>query len=132
MRSRTSQKVRFEISPDPGTVITAPINLHLFEWVIENLVKNAVDAMEGVGFIRIEITEDAHHITIDVADTGKGIPKSRFNTIFNPGYTSKTRGWGLGLTLSRRIVENYHAGRIFVRSSVLNKGTTFRIVLKKD
>ena len=131
LRSRISAKVTFEIKPGPGAVINVPLNLHLFEWVIENLCKNAVDAMEGNGKVSIEITDDADHIHIDVCDTGKGIPKSRFKTIFRPGYTSKARGWGLGLTLTKRIVENYHSGKIFVKSSTLNKGTTFRIILKK-
>jgi signal transduction histidine kinase len=131
MRSRISQKVQFEITPGPDQDIIAPLNLHLFEWVIENLCKNAVDAMEGSGKLTVELTEEADHMHIDITDTGKGIPKSRFKTIFNPGFTSKSRGWGLGLTLSKRIIENYHNGKIFVKSSVLNKGTTFRIILKK-
>ena len=131
IRSRISAKVVFNIQPDRSHEIIIPLNLHLFEWVIENLCKNAVDAMEGNGQVNIEITEDVDHIHIDIGDTGKGIPKSRFKTIFRPGYTSKARGWGLGLTLSKRIVENYHSGRIFVKSSVMNKGTTFRIILKK-
>lgn len=131
MKSRTSPKVHFEITPGQDAEITVPINLHLFEWVIENLCKNAVDAMEGNGTISVDITEDTDHIHIDVSDTGKGIPKSRFKTIFNPGFTSKTRGWGLGLTLSRRIIQEYHSGKIFVKSSTLGKGTTFRIILMK-
>lgn len=131
MQPRTSPKVRFEITPEIDRDIQVPINLHLFEWVIENLIKNAVDAMEGTGKVTIGITEEGQKVNIDVTDTGKGIARSRFNTIFNPGYTSKTRGWGLGLTLSRRIITNYHRGRIFVKSSVLGEGTTFRIVLNK-
>ena len=131
IRSRISAKVNFDIKPGLSKQILVPLNLHLFEWVIENLCKNAVDAMEGNGNVNIEITEDVDHIHIDIADTGKGIPKSRFKTIFRPGYTSKARGWGLGLTLTKRIVENYHAGKIFVKSSTLNKGTIFRIILKK-
>jgi signal transduction histidine kinase len=99
--------------------------------VIENITKNAVDAMEGNGKVSIDITDDNDHIHIDITDTGKGIPKSRFKTIFRPGYTSKARGWGLGLTLTKRIVENYHSGKIFVKNSTLNKGTTFRIIMKK-
>ena len=87
--------------------------------------------MDGIGTVSLEITDNTNHIHIDISDTGKGIPKSRFKTIFRPGFTSKTRGWGLGLTLSKRIIENYHAGRIYVKSSAVNKGTTFRIVLKK-
>ncbi len=132
IRSRISPKVLFELRPAKGAVIIIPLNLHLFEWVIENLCKNAADAMDGMGTVTIEITEDADHIHIDVSDTGKGIPKSRFKTIFHPGFTSKKRGWGLGLTLSKRIIENYHKGKIFVRSSTLNKGTTFRIIMKKE
>jgi signal transduction histidine kinase len=131
IRSRTSQKVHFIITPDLKKEILVPLNMHLFEWVIENICKNAVDAMEGSGEVRIEISEDEFNVFIDVTDSGKGIPKSRYKTIFNPGFTSKQRGWGLGLTLSRRIIENYHSGKIFVKSSVLNKGTTFRIMLKK-
>ncbi len=131
IRSRISAKVIFDIKPGPGQEILIPLNLHLFEWVIENICKNAVDAMEGNGNVNIEITDDVDHIHIDITDTGKGIPKSRFKTIFRPGYTSKTRGWGLGLTLTKRIVENYHSGKIFVKSSTINKGTTFRIILKK-
>jgi signal transduction histidine kinase len=131
IRSRISAKVTFDIKPGPDHVMLIPLNLHLFEWVIENICKNAVDAMEGNGHVNIEITDDVDHIHIDIGDTGKGIPKSRFKTIFRPGYTSKARGWGLGLTLTKRIVENYHSGKIFVKSSTLNKGTTFRIIMKK-
>jgi len=131
IRSRTSQKVTFVITPTRREQIIVPLNMHLFEWVIENLSKNAVDAMEGAGTINIEILEVGEQVTIDISDTGKGIPKSRFKTIFHPGFTSKQRGWGLGLTLCKRIVENYHSGKIFVKSSTLGKGTTFRIILKK-
>jgi signal transduction histidine kinase len=131
IRSRTSPKVHFTVNPDLDTEILVPLNVHLFEWVIENLCKNAVDAMEGNGTVNLDISQDELDVCIDITDTGKGIPKSRFKTIFNPGFTSKKRGWGLGLTLSRRIVVNYHSGKIFVKSSVLNKGTTFRIILKK-
>ncbi len=131
IRSRISAKVVFNIQPDVLHEIFIPLNLHLFEWVIENICKNAVDAMEGNGQVNIEISEDGDHIHIDIGDTGKGIQKSRFKTIFRPGYTSKARGWGLGLTLSKRIIENYHSGKIFVKSSTLNKGTTFRIIMKK-
>ena len=131
IRSRTSQKIIFEITPTRREQIIVPLNMHLFEWVIENLSKNAVDAMDGSGSVNIEILEVDGQVIIDVSDTGKGIPKSRFKTIFHPGFTSKQRGWGLGLTLSKRIIENYHSGKIFVKSSTLNKGTTFRIILKK-
>jgi signal transduction histidine kinase len=131
LKSRTSKKVEFNINILESSDVIVPLNIHLFEWVIENLCKNAVDAMAGVGSINIEITDDITMIYIDISDTGKGIPKSKFKTIFNPGFTSKQRGWGLGLTLAKRIIENYHNGKIFVKQSSLNKGTIFRIVLNK-
>jgi signal transduction histidine kinase len=108
-----------------------PLNKNLFQWVIENLLKNAVDAMNSVGVINIEIIDAGNSITIDIIDTGKGIPKSKIKMVFSPGYTTKRRGWGLGLSLSERIIKKYHKGRIFVKSSVVGKGTTFRIILKK-
>ena len=131
IKSRTSPGIKFEISPPRSTEILAPVNLHLFEWVIENLCKNAIDAMDRKGNITVQVDEDDKQVWIDVTDSGKGIPKNRFKTIFHPGYTSKARGWGLGLTLSKRIVENYHRGKIFVKSSTLGHGTTFRIILIK-
>lgn len=103
----------------------------LIEWVIENLCKNAVDAMEGKGEINVTLTSDNKHIYIDVSDTGKGIARKEFDTIFKPGYTTKKRGWGLGLTLAKRIVEEYHNGRIYVKESEIGQGTTFRIELNK-
>jgi signal transduction histidine kinase len=111
--------------------ITIPLNVELFEWVIENLCKNAIDAMEGTGSIHIKITDNTQVVYIDFTDTGKGVPKSKFKTIFKPGYTTKERGWGLGLSLSERIIEHYHNGKIFVHFSEIGKGTRFRIVLKK-
>jgi hypothetical protein len=131
LRSRTSKKVHYIINLPEGSEIIIPLNKYLFEWVIENLCKNAIDAMSGSGTIQIDLTEEAKSVIIDITDTGKGIPKSKFKTIFNPGYTSKNVGWGLGLTLSERIIEQYHSGRIFVKSSTPGKGTTFRLVLKK-
>ncbi|MDP4291224.1 MAG: HAMP domain-containing sensor histidine kinase [Bacteroidota bacterium] len=131
LKTRTSQNVHYYILTPREVQIFAPINQQLFEWVIENLCRNAVDAMAGKGSITINITEEDKSVIIDVSDTGKGIPKSRFKTIFNPGYTSKQRGWGLGLSLSDRIITNYHSGKIFVKSSTLDKGTTFRIILRK-
>jgi signal transduction histidine kinase len=119
------------IRPDEDQSIIVPINLHLFEWVIENITKNAVDAMGNQGTFTIEISEEGEHVIIDLTDTGKGIPKSKYKSIFNPGYTSKKRGWGLGLSLAQRIIKNYHRGKIFVKSSAIDKGTTFRIVLNK-
>lgn len=103
----------------------------LIEWVVENLCKNAVDAMEGKGEINVTLTSDNKHIYIDVSDTGKGIARKEFETIFKPGYTTKKRGWGLGLTLAKRIIEEYHKGHIFVKESEVGQGTTFRIVLNK-
>ncbi|NOX47836.1 MAG: HAMP domain-containing histidine kinase [Chlorobi bacterium] len=132
LRSRASKKVKYHINLPPEGKITAPINLHLFEWVIENLCKNAIDAIGGEGNITIEIKEEDNLVVVDVTDNGKGIPKSKFKTVFNPGYTSKKRGWGLGLSLAKRIIKEYHKGKIFVKSSILDKGTTFRIILKKN
>jgi two-component system, sporulation sensor kinase D len=103
----------------------------LFEWVIENITKNAVDAMGNSGKFTVNIIEENGFVHIDLTDTGKGIPKSKFKRIFNPGVTSKKRGWGLGLSLAERIIKNYHNGKIFVKSSALDKGTTFRITLRK-
>ncbi len=129
LRSRLSSKVSININSISND-ITARINAPLFEWVIENLCKNAVDAMSGVGSLDIKIMRGSDHkVFIDISDNGKGIPKSKIKQVFHPGYSTKKRGWGLGLTLVKRIIENYHEGRIFVKSSDLDKGTTFRIVL---
>jgi hypothetical protein len=128
---RTSSKVKYRINLPAQSEVILPLNKQLFEWVIENLCKNSVDAMNGQGHINIHIEEQNEHVNIDVEDTGKGIPKSRFKTIFNPGFTSKKRGWGLGLSLSKRIIADYHKGKIFVKSSVIDKGTVIRIVLNK-
>ena len=127
---RTSDKVKI-VTLLPETSVTLPLNASLFGWVIENLCKNAIDAMDGVGRITISVTDSSNRWYIDVEDTGKGIIKSKHQTVFTPGYTTKKRGWGLGLSLARRIVEEYHSGRIFVKQSELNKGTVFRIELKK-
>lgn len=131
LKTRTSQKITYSINVPPEQSIVVPLNMQLFEWVIENLVKNAVDAMTRQGIIKIDILEEENVVYIDIADTGKGIPRNMFRTIFNPGYTSKQRGWGLGLSLSKRIINEYHKGKIFVKSSTIGKGTTFRIMLKK-
>ena len=128
MSTRVSAKVRIVYQPAPEPLYVQ-MNESLFSWVIENLTKNAVDAMEGRGMITITTGRRKRHIWIDVTDTGKGIPKSRFKTVFSPGYTTKKRGWGLGLSLVRRIVETSPGGRIYVRSSEPGKGTTFRIEL---
>jgi signal transduction histidine kinase len=131
LKTRTSKKITYHINHPKDHNITAPINLHLFEWVIENLCKNAIDAMGSAGVIDINITEDLKKVFVDISDTGKGVSRSNQKTIFNPGVTSKRRGWGLGLSLSKRIIKDYHKGKIFVKSSVIDKGTTFRIVLNK-
>ncbi len=131
LKKRVSSKVIFTISAFPNKELEANINKPLFEWVVENLCKNAVDAMEGEGKIHIKILRaNEGHVVIDISDTGKGMSKSRIQKIFQPGFTTKKRGWGLGLTLVKRIIENYHKGKIFVKSSETNEGTTFRISLK--
>lgn len=130
-KSRSSKKVIYEITPSKDKEIKIPLNRHLFEWVIENLCKNAIDAMGNKGTITIEILDEPFNVIIDFSDTGKGIPKTQFKNVFNPGYTSKKRGWGLGLTLTRRIVNEYHKGKIFVKNSGIDEGTTFRIILNK-
>lgn len=128
--TRISRQVNLLFTP-LSTQVLAPLNRDLFEWVIENLVKNAVDALSGKGTIAIEMQASGSHILIDVIDSGRGIPKNSFKTVFKPGYSTKKKGWGLGLALARRIVEEYHGGRIFVKHSELNRGTTFRIIINK-
>ncbi len=131
LNARTSSKVDLSVSIlKPGN--WANINIPLFDWVIENLCKNAIDAMEGKGKIVVQLNHDEKHVYIDITDNGKGIPKSKFKTVFKPGFTTKKRGWGLGLSLVKRIVESYHNGTIYVRHSELGKGTTFRIVLQVE
>ena len=129
MNRRTSAKVQM-VSDFPREDVIARVNAQLFEWVIENLCKNAVDAMEGEGRITLLVREEAGKAIVEVADTGKGIRKKDIRNVFTPGFTTKKRGWGLGLSLAKRIVEEYHKGRIFVKNSELGKGTTFRIELK--
>lgn len=131
IRTRSSSKVKFSLENQQAYELEVPLNVPLFEWVLENLFKNAIDAMSGKGSITVRIADQQQFVYVDVEDTGKGIPRSRFKTIFKPGYTSKNRGWGLGLSLSKRIVEEYHGGQIFVRSSEPDRGTVFRIVLRK-
>ena len=130
LKSRSSKQVEFNFD-EPKKEILAKINFQLFSWVIENLVKNAIDAMEGKGKIDLAITESDKSVNITISDTGKGIPKSLQQKIFSPGYTTKKRGWGLGLSLAKRIIEDYHDGKITVLKSEINKGTTFAITLKK-
>ena len=129
MDRRTSAKVNISVVLPQEDVIV-DINASLFEWVIENLCKNAVDAMEGQGNITIRVEKEGGRVLIDIADTGKGIRKKDLRNVFTPGFTTKKRGWGLGLSLAKRIVEEYHKGKIYVKSSELGKGTTFRIELK--
>jgi signal transduction histidine kinase len=130
IRTRSSDKIRFTIKKPSGE-IAVPLNEALFEWVIENLCKNAIDAQHGEGEIEIAISDFTQVMYIDIRDTGRGIPKSMFQRIFRPGFTTKKKGWGLGLSLAKRIIEEYHDGRIFVHQSELNKGSVIRIVLKK-
>ncbi len=131
LEKRVSTRINFTITSFPNEQLFAKINKSLFEWVIENLCKNAVDAMGGIGSIDIKILKISNgRIAIDITDTGKGIPKSKQSKVFQPGFTTKKRGWGLGLTLVKRIVENYHEGKIFVKNSESSRGTTFRILLK--
>ena len=131
MDRRTSKQVTM-ICQLPDHDVRVKMNASLFEWVIENLCKNAVDAMEGQGTITLTLTEGQHDVVVEVKDTGKGIKKKDLNSVFTPGFTTKKRGWGLGLSLARRIVEEYHKGRIFVKQSELGKGTTFRIELDRS
>jgi anti-sigma regulatory factor (Ser/Thr protein kinase) len=130
LRTRSSQKVLFVLNRDEKKNLYAAINVPLFEWVVENICKNAIDAMNGAGTITVTVFKQQSSIYIDISDTGKGISKNKFKTIFKPGYTTKNRGWGLGLSLTKRIVEEYHSGTIVVKESEQNKGTTFRISLK--
>ena len=127
-RSSKQISFRFESSKEK---LYSNLNEELYAWVIENLIKNAIDAMLGKGQLTLAITADAKNIKIDITDTGKGMAKSQFKKIFKPGFTTKKRGWGLGLSLSKRIIEDYHKGKIIVKNSEINKGTTFQIVLDK-
>lgn len=129
MRNRISKQV--QINANLPKESFAMLNIPLFEWVIENLCKNAVDAMDGRGTITIEMTDTPNMVVIDVTDTGKGMSKSSISKVFNMGFTTKKRGWGLGLSLSRRIIREYHGGRIYVKHSQIDKGTTFTVELKK-
>ena len=130
VKRRTPSQVKYELSL-PKSPLQVRMNAPLMEWVFENLCKNAVDAMNGEGVITIALSQNENYAFVDITDTGKGIAKSCYKRVFEPGYTTKKRGWGLGLSLAKRIVEYYHKGRIFVKSSSLGKGTTFRLELKK-
>lgn len=130
-RKRIPRNVTLDYNGLAIAPVQAAINTALFEWVVENLMKNSLDALQGHGAIHVHISSNEKQVIIDVKDTGKGIAKSNWNRIFEPGFTTKTRGWGLGLSLSRRIIEEYHGGKIFVAESEIGKGTTFRILLKR-
>jgi two-component sensor histidine kinase len=133
MQRRAPRKVEFDF-PKPGEnhAIKVAINAPLFDWVVENLLRNAIDALEGgIGKITAKVYEEGRFVCLDLTDTGKGIPSVKFKTIFKPGYSTKTRGWGLGLSLSKRIIEQYHKGKIFVKNSEVGKGTTFTVKLPK-
>lgn len=130
LQTRTSRKVKF-VTNYPDEDILVPLNRYLFEWVIENICKNAIDAMDGKGTFTVIVSSDSHHVNIDLADTGKGMPNSIQKKIFDSGFTTKQRGWGLGLSLAKRIINQYHKGRIFVKYSVEGQGTVFRIVLNR-
>jgi signal transduction histidine kinase len=131
IRKRAPGKVKFSINTHGAAAINARISAPLFDWVIENLLKNALDAMEGKGAITVSLKDEKNSVVIDVTDTGKGISSQNITKVFKPGFTTKKRGWGLGLSLSKRIIDRYHKGEIFVKHSEAGKGTTFRIVLKK-
>jgi signal transduction histidine kinase len=129
LRPRISTKVEMNINADSKD-LDAMMNRPLFEWVIENICKNAVDAMKGKGIITIDVLQDSDKfVIVDISDTGKGMDKNMYKRVFNPGFSTRHRGWGLGLTLAKRIIEGYHGGKIFVKNSEVGKGTTFRIVL---
>lgn len=133
LKMRSSRRIRYTINVAPDTVIMAQFNAPLIEWVFENLFKNALNAIgDNEGEIRISLTENNEYVIIDVHDTGKGLPKNMFRKVFEAGYTTKQRGWGLGLTLCRRIVQGYHKGKIFVESSSPQTGTVFRVILNKE
>ncbi len=132
MKRRASRQTSFHLQLEESNHYWSDINTHLFEWVVENIMRNALDAMDGKGSITLQFYEEDDFNCIDITDTGKGIPASRFKTVFNPGYSTKQRGWGLGLSLAKRIIEEYHKGKIFVKSSKIDVGTTFCIKLKKS
>ncbi len=133
LRKRISRKVKLTLSEESDTDVIAEVNRNLFSWVIENLTKNAVDAMSGEGKIEYRVNLLApDHIIVEVSDSGKGISRAKFRTVFEPGYTTRKRGWGLGLSLAKRIIEEYHKGEIYVKDSEVGKGTTFRIQLNRS
>ncbi|HEX3008549.1 MAG TPA: ATP-binding protein [Bacteroidales bacterium] len=131
IKNRSSDRSQIQLKLSNENIII-PLSISLFEWVIENILKNALDAMQGQGLLVISVQEHKEEVYVDITDSGKGIPKKLYKTIFKPGYTTKSRGWGLGLSLAKRIIEMYHKGKIFVLHSEIDKGTTIRIILKKS
>lgn len=131
LKNRVTNRIQF-VFDMPKEPVLIPISSTLFSWVIENICKNSVDAIQDSGKITISLKQQKKKVIIDITDTGKGLPKSKYKTIFKPGYTTKTRGWGLGLSLAKRIVQNFHEGKIFVLTSEVGKGTTIRIILKNQ
>jgi len=131
VKKRASGKVVFSLDIHGHTNIPVPLSGPLFDWVIENLLKNALDAIEGKGSIHVDIINHEKNVIVDIVDTGKGINMHNMSKVFKPGFTTKKRGWGLGLSLSKRIIEQYHSGSLSVKNSEVGKGTTFRIILKK-
>jgi signal transduction histidine kinase len=131
LEKRSSKLIQFKYEL-PKKAIHIPLNAQLFSWTLENLINNSIDAMKGKGILSLNFFEGQKTIALDISDTGSGIKKENFKRIFNPGFSTKKRGWGLGLSLAKRIISDYHKGKIVVKSSVLGKGTTFQIVLKKD
>ena len=131
LRPRMPQSAKIEVHKPQNEDLSVPINRALFSWVVENLIRNAIDAMAGEGEVNITIEEEGNSVHVDVDDNGKGIPASQHLRVFQPGFTTKKRGWGLGLSLTKRIVENYHGGRIFVKRSTPGEGTTFRITIQR-
>jgi len=131
LKTRSSGRVKFETNFSEADRVEVPLNAALFSWVIENLCKNAIDAIDNHGNIMLDMKEKPDSVILDITDNGKGVPKSQQKTIFQPGFSTKKRGWGLGLSLAKRIIENYHSGKIFIKWSEMGKGTTFRIILNK-
>ena len=131
LEKRSSKLIQFKYEL-PKKAIHIPLNAQLFSWTLENLINNSIDAMKGKGILSLNFFEGQKTIALDISDTGSGIKKENFKRIFNPGFSTKKRGWGLGLSLAKRIISDYHKGKIVIKSSVLGKGTTFQIVLKKD
>ena len=126
MKRRSPRKVQFDFQ-DSDQPLHVNVNRHLFSWVLENLIRNSLDALDGEGTISASVVKEGKWINLNLQDTGKGIPSSRFKDVFKPGYSTKKRGWGLGLSLAKRIIEEYHKGKIFIKNSKLGEGTTFTI-----